>query len=302
MSFHVIMTCLLGFASPLLLASPAPDSSAVFQVASRLGRDNTERVDQIEEVLRARLLADYVESIQVPVQQVLQTAPEVPSPRYQTRIPEALTLAEAFRRVEQARRQEQAVRGGNSDNIESTRLNREHWEKIIATMRMQLDQLVRSVGADEWETTGILSNYSEVEALLEGVSDITEALSRDAEVQRLRAQLAAQVADIQDTTASAGATLWAGTWHHSGPFGSKMVIQAAGNKITGNYDYKGGRIDGVLLPGGTTFIGRWYHTGDYDGEGTAKFVLSADANVLSGSWAYGTKPPTSGSWNYSRDD
>lgn len=71
-----------------------------------------------------------------------------------------------------------------------------------------------------------------------------------------------------------------------------MVFSWEGNKITGTYEYRGGRIEGTLS--GHTLTGRW--TQD-NGKGRLVFEFNDDFTAFTGKWSYNDAEPTSSGWN-----
>ncbi|MBR0499994.1 MAG: hypothetical protein IJJ72_03255 [Bacteroidales bacterium] len=70
-----------------------------------------------------------------------------------------------------------------------------------------------------------------------------------------------------------------------------MVLRVDGNKVTGTYNYRDGRIEGTL--NGHTLTGRW--TQD-NGKGRLVFVFNDDFTAFSGKWSYNDAEP-SGKWD-----
>ena len=65
-----------------------------------------------------------------------------------------------------------------------------------------------------------------------------------------------------------------------------------GNKVTGTYDYRNGRIEGTLS--GHTLTGRW--TQD-NAKGRLIFEFNEDFTAFTGKWSYNDDAPTSSTWN-----
>jgi hypothetical protein len=84
---------------------------------------------------------------------------------------------------------------------------------------------------------------------------------------------------------------WAGTWDTA--FGT-MVLQQQGSGITGTYDYKDGRIEGMVQ--GAELRGYWVQA---NAQGRFVFNLSADGQSFSGTWGYG-ESTTDGGWTGTR--
>lgn len=88
------------------------------------------------------------------------------------------------------------------------------------------------------------------------------------------------------------ATGWAGGW--SSDFG-RMSLQQSGGRVTGSYEYKGGRLDGTVQEG--VLNGRWTQT---NGSGRFEFRLNADGRSFSGRWGRG-EALDGGAWNGRRE-
>ena len=73
-----------------------------------------------------------------------------------------------------------------------------------------------------------------------------------------------------------------------------MTLQQTGNKVSGTYKYKGGRINGIL--NGNRLVGTWTQT---NGKGMLEFVFPYDFSSFTGKWSYNTDPPK-GKWNGAR--
>ena len=80
----------------------------------------------------------------------------------------------------------------------------------------------------------------------------------------------------QTQTAQAG---WTGTWMTD--YG-RMYLAQQGNRVTGTYDYMGGRIEGTVA--GSVLSGTWVQTNN---SGRLEFRLSADGRTYDGVWGYG---------------
>lgn len=87
-------------------------------------------------------------------------------------------------------------------------------------------------------------------------------------------------------------TGWAGGW--ASDFG-RMRLQQSGGRVTGSYDYKGGRLDGTVQGG--VLSGRWTQT---NGSGRFEFRLGADGKSFSGRWGRG-ETLDGGAWNGRRE-
>ena len=70
-----------------------------------------------------------------------------------------------------------------------------------------------------------------------------------------------------------------------------MVLYRDGNKVTGTYAYRNGRIEGTLS--GHTLTGRW--TQD-NAKGRIIFVFNDDFSSFTGKWSYNDNEPN-GKWN-----
>lgn len=67
-----------------------------------------------------------------------------------------------------------------------------------------------------------------------------------------------------------------------------MRFRQDGNKVTGTYDYRNGRIEGALS--GHTLTGRW--TQD-NAKGRIRFEFNDDFTAFTGKWSYNDDEPTS---------
>lgn len=87
-----------------------------------------------------------------------------------------------------------------------------------------------------------------------------------------------------------------GTWNSD--FGT-LVIKQIGNTLSGNYEFRNGKIDGTLV--GNTASGTWYedtnNNGIYDALGKFRFVFSPNATSFKGTWGYKDKFYDGGIWN-----
>ena len=70
-----------------------------------------------------------------------------------------------------------------------------------------------------------------------------------------------------------------------------LTMQRSGNRVTGTYTHKGGRVEGTL--NGNTLIGRWTQT---NGEGRLVFRFNSDFSGFSGLWSYNNDEPNQ-EWN-----
>jgi hypothetical protein len=87
---------------------------------------------------------------------------------------------------------------------------------------------------------------------------------------------------------------WSGTWDTS--WGTMYLTQSLG-KVTGTYDYQGGKIEGYISKNlsGDILIGTWSEHPSYappDDAGDIEFIMSSDFNSFTGRWRYGS----SGDW------
>ena len=71
-----------------------------------------------------------------------------------------------------------------------------------------------------------------------------------------------------------------------------MRFRQDGNKVTGTYDYRNGRIEGTLS--GHTLTGRW--TQD-NAKGRIRFEFNDDFTAFTGKWSYNDDEPTSSKWD-----
>lgn len=90
--------------------------------------------------------------------------------------------------------------------------------------------------------------------------------------------------------APAGAVngVWAGAWQTD--FGA-MRLQVEGGRVVGRYDYKNGRIEGVIE--GNTMRGRWVQD---NAQGGFIFRLSPDGRSFDGRWGRGASETDGGPW------
>lgn len=75
---------------------------------------------------------------------------------------------------------------------------------------------------------------------------------------------------------------------------NKLTVQQSGNKVSGNYEYSNGRIEGTL--NGNVLTGWWYQD---NGKGKFRFVFNSDFSAFKGKWGYNDAEP-SGQWNGSK--
>ena len=71
-----------------------------------------------------------------------------------------------------------------------------------------------------------------------------------------------------------------------------MVFTWDGNKVSGTYDFRNGRVEGTL--DGHTLTGRW--TQD-NAKGCLVFVFNDDFTAFTGKWSYNDAEPTSSKWD-----
>ena len=82
---------------------------------------------------------------------------------------------------------------------------------------------------------------------------------------------------------------WTGTWNTSW---GKMYLVQTGNKVTGNYEYDDGKIEGTI--NGNILSGTWSEAPSYNlpyDAGEIEFTISSDCKSFTGKWRRG---PTSG--------
>jgi len=91
---------------------------------------------------------------------------------------------------------------------------------------------------------------------------------------------------------------WTGTWDTN--WGT-MVLTQTGDSVSGTYTWDNGHIQGTVT--GDTLSGIWSeepsYTTPYDA-GTFVFILSPDANIITGNWRYGFDGEWEGSWSGTR--
>ena len=71
-----------------------------------------------------------------------------------------------------------------------------------------------------------------------------------------------------------------------------LVFSWDGNKVTGTYNFKNGRIEGTL--NGHTLTGRWVQD---NARGRLVFEFNDDFTAFTGKWSYNDNTPTSSGWN-----
>lgn len=94
--------------------------------------------------------------------------------------------------------------------------------------------------------------------------------------------------------AGVASSTWAGDWRTY--FGT-MRLQQEGGRVTGWYDYKNGRIEGMVE--GNTVRGRWVQD---NAEGRFIFRLGPDGKTFEGSWGRGASESDGGPWSGRRWD
>ena len=90
--------------------------------------------------------------------------------------------------------------------------------------------------------------------------------------------------------------IWTGTWETE-QWGTMQLVQE-GNRVTGEYDWDGGKIDGMI--NGNMLTDTWSEEPSYkppDDAGDFKFSLSEDGTSFTGQWRYGSTGDWQGSWN-----
>ena len=95
---------------------------------------------------------------------------------------------------------------------------------------------------------------------------------------------------------------WSGTWDTN--WGMMHLTQSLG-KVTGTYDYQGGKIEVYISKNlsGNILVGTWSEDPSYappDDAGDIEFIMSSDSNSFTGSWRYGSEGDWYGDWNGTR--
>ena len=93
--------------------------------------------------------------------------------------------------------------------------------------------------------------------------------------------------------------IWSGEWDTE-QWG-KMTLQQNGNKVTGSYEWDGGKIAGTVS--GNMLKGTWSESPTYQPENDAgdfEFTLSPDGNSFTGRWRYGSGGDWDGDWDGER--
>jgi hypothetical protein len=70
-----------------------------------------------------------------------------------------------------------------------------------------------------------------------------------------------------------------------------MTLQQDGNRVTGTYEHRGGRIEGTVT--GSTLTFTWRQD---DRSGTGSFTLGPDGTTFEGTWTAETGEPREGTW------
>lgn len=73
-------------------------------------------------------------------------------------------------------------------------------------------------------------------------------------------------------------------------------MNVSGTSVTATYEWDGGNLTGVLLPGGRVIEGRWFEP---EQVGRFRFILSADGQSFTGLYGHGDAEPTS-DWSHAR--
>lgn len=71
-----------------------------------------------------------------------------------------------------------------------------------------------------------------------------------------------------------------------------LVFSWDGNKVTGTYEFRNGRIEGTLK--GHTLTGRWIQD---NAKGRLIFEFNEDFTAFTGKWSYNDETPTSSKWD-----
>jgi len=95
---------------------------------------------------------------------------------------------------------------------------------------------------------------------------------------------------------------WSGTWDTN--WGTMYLTQSLG-KVTGTYDYQGGKIEGYISKNlsGNILVGTWSENPSYappDDAGDIEFIMSSDCNSFTGHWRYGSSGDWYSDWNGTR--
>ena len=70
-----------------------------------------------------------------------------------------------------------------------------------------------------------------------------------------------------------------------------MTLSVNGNRVTGTYKHRDGKIDGVLT--NNKLVGIWTQS---NGKGNFEFIFNSDFSSFTGKWGYNNSTPTS-KWN-----
>jgi hypothetical protein len=101
------------------------------------------------------------------------------------------------------------------------------------------------------------------------------------------------------TPNNSGDNIWAGKWDTE-QWG-EMTLQQNGSKVTGEYEWDGGKITGTVS--GNMLKGTWSEAPTYQPENDAgdfEFTISSDGNSFSGRWRYGYSGDWDGDWDGER--
>ena len=93
--------------------------------------------------------------------------------------------------------------------------------------------------------------------------------------------------------------IWTGTW--DSPEWGEMSLVQNGNKVTGQYEWQGGKITGTVS--GNMLKGTWSESPSYEppnDAGDFEFTISADGKSFTGRWRYGSSGDWKGSWSGSK--
>lgn len=289
------LLCILpALAQPSAQPTEVPiDEAEVFALAQRLADGEVDASTRIDEAFRLQVLWDYLSRITVPLPEHLTTGPETDNPNMQlTNLPGEMSLAQAIAGIASAQATLDRLDGGNSDNTDSAQANIEHWQTIEAHITSLLDFAMPTlIDDDGWEVAGLIDSVGELRDQLDAEENAAavDALNADARARALREQYGDTLAQTLEVDGSA----WAGEWTSSWGW---MRLTLSGTSVTGNYEWDGGRLTGVLLPGGRVIEGRWYEPNQV---GRFRFTLNADGRSFTGVYGSGDAEPTS-DWSYAR--
>ena len=107
---------------------------------------------------------------------------------------------------------------------------------------------------------------------------------------------------VYPQTTTASDLNWSGTWDTN--WGTMYLTQSLG-KVTGTYDYQGGKIEGYISKNlsGNILVGTWSEDPSYtppDDAGDIEFIMSSDFNSFTGHWRYGSSGDWYADWNGTR--